>query len=79
MKTMKCLARVDENHQTILQLPHDITPGEYQIMVAIAEATAGATSSPQPGSDEFKPFVAAGESSLDFWDNPMDDEVWNLA
>jgi hypothetical protein len=25
------------------------------------------------------PLLAASESSLEFWDNPIDDEVWNSA
>jgi len=29
------------------------------------------------GEDRFADLTAAAESSLDFWDNPMDDEDWN--
>jgi hypothetical protein len=29
--------------------------------------------------DDFSDLVAAAQSSLDFWDNPIDDEVWNNA
>ena len=30
-------------------------------------------------ADTFDDLVLAAESSLDFWDNPMDDEDWNNA
>jgi hypothetical protein len=30
-------------------------------------------------SDEFGDLILATQSSLDFWDNPMDDEDWNHA
>ena len=30
-------------------------------------------------NDETDDLLAASESSLDFWDNPIDDEVWNDA
>ncbi len=29
--------------------------------------------------DDFHDLMAASESSLAFWDNPIDDEVWNDA
>ena len=32
-----------------------------------------------PHSDEFITLVQAAESSLSFWDNPLDDEDWNDA
>jgi hypothetical protein len=28
-------------------------------------------------ADDFYDLVLASESSLDFWDNPLDDEDWN--
>lgn len=30
-------------------------------------------------TDDFSDLLAASESSLAFWDNPTDDEVWNNA
>jgi hypothetical protein len=32
-----------------------------------------------PGPQEFEDLTAAAASSLDFWDNPLDDEDWNEA
>jgi hypothetical protein len=29
--------------------------------------------------DDFSDLVSAAQSSLDFWDNPLDDEDWNNA
>jgi hypothetical protein len=33
----------------------------------------------QKDSDDFSDLLQASESSLAFWDNPIDDEVWNNA
>jgi hypothetical protein len=33
----------------------------------------------QEPADPFDDLTAAAESSLDFWDNPLDDEDWNNA
>jgi hypothetical protein len=27
--------------------------------------------------EEFEDLIMASESGLDFWDNPIDDEIWN--
>jgi hypothetical protein len=32
-----------------------------------------------PHGDEFTGLIQAAESSLGFWDNPLDDEDWNDA
>lgn len=31
------------------------------------------------GNEEFEDLAAAAQTSLDFWDNPIDDQVWNDA
>jgi hypothetical protein len=41
---------------------------EYAAIVVVSEH-----------SDTFDDLVTAAESSLDFWDNPYDDEDWNGA
>ncbi len=43
-------------------------PGERLVVFVIQE----------PG-EPFNDLVAAAQSSLDFWDNPLDDEDWNDA
>jgi len=30
-----------------------------------------------PKEEDIEDLLMASESSLDFWDNPIDDEVWN--
>ena len=32
---------------------------------------------PQGEEENIEDLLMASESSLDFWDNPIDDEVWN--
>ena len=32
---------------------------------------------PLEEEEEVKDLLMASESSLDFWDNPIDDEIWN--
>ena len=32
-----------------------------------------------PLGESFEDLLIASESSLDFWDNPIDDEIWNNA
>lgn len=34
---------------------------------------------PLDGEDEIEDLLMASASSLDFWDNPVDDETWNEA
>ena len=31
------------------------------------------------GESDFAPLLAASQSTTDFWDNPVDDQVWNDA
>ena len=44
-------------------------PSGSQILVVVMEQL----------SDSFSDLISAAESSLDFWDNPFDDEDWNYA
>ena len=48
--------------------PSIIPAGEYVAIVIGSEHT-----------DTLDDLVTAAESSLDFWDNPYDDEDWNNA
>ena len=43
-------------------------PGERLTVIVIREA-----------AQEFDDLIAAAGSTLDFWDNPFDDEDWNAA
>jgi len=33
----------------------------------------------EPVQESFEDLLAAASTSMDFWDNPIDDEVWNRA
>jgi hypothetical protein len=58
--------QVMEEGRVELYVP--IPAGAYVTIVVIPEST-----------DTFEDLLAAAESSLDFWDNPYDDEDWNNA
>lgn len=68
MHAMKCIGRV--NPQGRLVLPRlglkKNTTVEVIVLVDDDDATA-------------QEMMHASESSLGFWDNPIDDEVWNRA
>jgi hypothetical protein len=49
-----------------LQVP--FPPGAYVTVFVIEEP-----------ADNFSDLISAAQSSLDFWDNPYDDEDWNNA
>jgi len=80
MKTIRCRSIVDEKHQVTVQLPHDIGPGEHLLTVTVEDETNQESRDHlSSGSTSFDALLAASESSLDFWNNPLDDEVWNDA
>lgn len=62
---LKYEVRVQKNGHVELSVP--FPPGEH---VTIFVIQAG---------DSFFDLIGAAESSLDFWDNPLDDEDWNHA
>jgi hypothetical protein len=51
-----------------LELQGPFSPGERVIIFVVKE-----------GTDHFDDLLQAAQSSLDFWDNPFDDEDWNGA
>jgi hypothetical protein len=52
-----------------LELHVPFSPGERVIVFVVRERAA----------ERFDDLLAASQSSLDFWDNPYDDEDWNSA
>jgi hypothetical protein len=56
-------AEVGEQGQITLQTP---LPPRARVEVIVL-----------PRANEFADFAAAAQSSLDFWDNSLDDEDWN--
>ncbi len=80
MKTIRCRSMVDEKHRVTVQLPQDIGPGEHLLTVTVEDETNEETKDRlSSDSTGFNALLAASESSLDFWNNPVDDEVWNDA
>ncbi len=65
-KALKYGVKVAENGHIELKVPF---PGGSRLTVFVIEEL----------SDEFSDLLEATESSLDFWDNPYDDQDWNHA
>jgi len=57
---------VKEEGKVDLRVP--LPPGAHVTVFVIKEADEG-----------FDDLMSAAQSSLDFWDNPLDDEDWNNA
>jgi hypothetical protein len=69
MRTIETTATVSPEGMLVVQVPSDIPPGDHRVVLVIEE---------QP-TDQFLDVVQAASTSLDFWDNPYDDEDWNHA
>jgi hypothetical protein len=67
MRTIETTATVSPEGMLVVQVPSDIPPGDHRVVLVIEE---------QP-TDQFLDVVQAASTSLDFWDNPYDDEDWN--
>ena len=80
MRTIECSAIIDSDHRALVQLPADVSPGEHRILVLVDDAPAseGSEFGASTPSDVLH-LIAASQSSLAFWDNPVDDEIWNRA
>lgn len=63
---LKYEAEVGADGRVILNVP--FKPGARLVVFVLEEP-----------SDDFSDLAAAARSSLDFWDNPYDDEDWNDA
>jgi hypothetical protein len=66
--------------QTALKYEVQLTPdGRLDLPVPLPAGTSVTVFIiPQTG-DDFSDLVSASQSSLDFWDNPLDEEDWNDA
>ncbi|HKI35723.1 MAG TPA: hypothetical protein VKA46_27960 [Gemmataceae bacterium] len=51
-----------------IDLPVPLPAGSSVVVFVVPQA-----------EDDFSDLVSASQSSLDFWDNPVDDEDWNNA
>jgi hypothetical protein len=65
-KAIRIAATVNEDGKLELTVPLPVgTPVEVVVLA--------------PVEDPFEDLLQAATSSLDFWDNPLDDEDWNNA
>ncbi len=64
-QTLKYDIEVTQNGKVELPVPFQV--GTHLTVFVVTE---------QP-NDNFDDLLAASQSSLDFWDNPFDDEDWN--
>lgn len=53
--------------------------GKLEINVPLSAGTPVEIMILAPDPREFSDLIAASGSSIDFWDNPLDDEDWNDA
>ncbi|MFQ5813191.1 MAG: hypothetical protein ACE5I2_08405 [Anaerolineae bacterium] len=53
--------------------------GRVELNVPLSQGTWIAVFVVEEPEDDFHDLVLAAQSSLDFWDNPIDDGVWNNA
>ncbi|RIK28806.1 MAG: hypothetical protein DCC55_38440 [Chloroflexi bacterium] len=68
LPAIKYEVEVREQGRVELQVP--FAAGARIVVFVIQEA---------PAEEAFDDLLAAAESSLAFWDNPLDDEDWNAA
>lgn len=61
---------VEVREQGLVEFHVPFSPGKRVIVFVIHE---------EPPADPTADLVSAAASSLDFWDNPLDDEDWNNA
>jgi len=50
-----------------------------ELSVPLPKGTRVAVFVMEESEDDFSDLVLAAQSSLDFWNNPIDDEIWNNA
>jgi len=53
--------------------------GKVELSVPLPKGTRVAVFVMEESEDDFSDLVLAAQSSLNFWNNPIDDEVWNNA
>ena len=64
--------------QTALKYEVEVhEPGRIELDVPFAAGSRLLIFVIQDITDSFSDLVSAAQSSLDFWDNPLDDEDWN--
>ncbi|OIO96445.1 MAG: hypothetical protein AUK03_03970 [Anaerolineae bacterium CG2_30_64_16] len=66
--------------QTALKFDLKVPPeGRIELRVPFPSGSHVTVFVVEEPAERFDDLLAAAESSLDFWDNPLDDEDWNHA
>ena len=68
MQAVKCVAKVGSKGELILPKLRLKKNSMVEVIVLITDE-----------EEEKRDMLAAAESSLGFWDNPIDDKIWNHA
>ena len=71
MRTIETTATVTPDGKLLANVPSDLAPGEHRVVLVIEEDASD--------EDEGSELLRAASTTLDFWDNPYDDEDWNDA
>ena len=79
MTSIRCHIHVDETGKAVLQLPGEVLPGEHEVTLLVNESDLPQVDKVDIPSEEWDSLLSAGAASLDFWDNPIDDKIWNHA
>ena len=73
MQTIETTATGSPDGTLTLHVATDFPPGEHRVLLVIDGAPR------EERGEEWNDLIQAATSSLDFWDNPYDDEDWNDA
>ena len=71
MRTIETTATVTPDGVLMANVPPDLAPGTHRVVLVIDEQ--------ESDEDQGDELVRAAATTLDFWDNPYDDEDWNDA
>lgn len=78
MRAIDCQVMIDKSHKASFQFPEDIDPGVRHVLIVLDTGSEEDSSSEAPQTElDTAALMAASESSIAFWDNPKDNEVWD--
>ena len=76
----QAMATTNVEPQTALKFETEVLrDGKLELQVPLAEGRHVTVFVVPEQPDSFSDLTYAAQSSLDFWDNPLDDEDWNNA
>ena len=73
MRTIEATATVSPDGTLTVRVSTDVPPGEHRVVLVIDGDVQ------DERAQEWSDLLHTATSSLDFWDNPYDDEDWNDA